>query len=143
MSQFTAFLAQNAQPVENLKHPASKRFVDDAGAPLQWEIRCVTSTEDEALRKACTKRVPVAGKRNQFTQETDFNLYIGKLAAACTVFPNLNDSELQNSYGVMGADILLKTMLTPGEYADYIGKIQEVNGFDTTFEEAVDEAKNS
>ena len=43
----------------------------------------------------------------------------------------------------MGADILLKTMLTPGEYADYLTKIQEINGFEVSFEEAVDEAKNS
>lgn len=94
------------------------------------------------MRKACTKRVPIPGKRNQFTLETDYNLYLGKLAAMCTAYPNLNDAELQNSYGVMGADALLKTMLTPGEYADYLTKIQEVNGFEITFEDAVDEAKN-
>jgi len=42
---------------------------------------------------------------------------------------NLDDIELQNSYGVMGADALLKTMLTPGEYPEYMEKVQEVNGF--------------
>ena len=61
---------------------------------------------------------------------------------ACTVFPNLNDKELQDSYKVMGADALLKTMLTPGEYAEYLTKIQEVCGFDTTMQDEVDEAKN-
>lgn len=143
MSNLSAFLAQNAVKVENVKHVVSKRFVDENGEPIPWEIRCITSIEDEAIRKACTKRVPIPGKRNQFTQEIDYNLYLGKLAAACTVFPNLNDVELQNSYGVMGADALLKTMLTPGEYADYLTKIQEVNGFEVTFEDAVEEAKNS
>lgn len=54
----------------------------------------------------------------------------------------MDDAELQNSYGVMGADALLKVMLTPGEYADYLTKIQEVNGFDISFDEKVDEAKN-
>ncbi len=143
MGNLSAFLAQNALKVENVKYVVSKRFVDENGEPIPWEIRCITSTEDEAIRKACTKRVPIPGKRNQFTQEIDYNLYLGKLAAACTVFPNLNDVELQNSYGVMGADALLKTMLTPGEYADYLTKIQEVNGFEVTFEDAVEEAKNS
>ena len=85
-------------------------------------------------------RVP--NKKSQYTQETDYNLYLGKLASRCTAFPNLNDAELQNSYGVMGADALLKTMLLPGEYADYLAKIQEVNGFDVTFDEKVDEIKN-
>ncbi len=142
MGNLSGFLAQNAKKVENVKHVVSKRFVDDDGKPIPWEIRCITSTEDEALRKACTKRVPVPGKRNQFIQETDFNLYLGRLAASCTVHPNLDDAELQNSYGVMGSDSLLKTMLTPGEYADYLTKVQEVNGFEVSFEETVEEAKN-
>lgn len=142
MGNLSGFLAQNALKIENIKHVVSKRFVNEKGKPIPWELRCITSTEDETLRKACTKRVPVPGKRNQFTQETDYNLYLGKLAAMCTVHPNLDDSELQNSYGVMGSDALLKTMLTPGEYADYLTKVQEVNGFEVTLEESVDEAKN-
>ena len=141
MSNLSGFLAQNALPVENIKYVASKRFLDDNGKPLEWEIKCITSEEDEALRKSCTKRIQVPGRRGQFTQETDFNLYIGKLAAKCTVFPNLNDAELQDSYNVMGADALLKTMLSPGEYADYLLKVQEVNGFQT-LQEDIDEAKN-
>ncbi len=142
MSNLTAFLAENAIKVENIKYPASKRFIDENGKPMEWEIACITSTEDEKLRKECTKRIPVPGKRGQFTMDTDYNLYLGRLAARCTVFPNLDDAELQNSYGVMGSDALLKTMLTPGEYADYLAKIQEVNGFDISFEEKVEEVKN-
>jgi hypothetical protein len=142
MGNLSAFLAQNAINDENIKYVASKRFVDDSGKAMEWEITAIDSDQDESLRKACTKRVPVPGKRGQFTQETDYNLYLGKLAAACTVFPNLNDSELQNSYGVMGSDALLKKMLKPGEYSDYLLKVQEVNGFDTTLEDAVEEAKN-
>lgn len=142
MGNLSAFLAENAIKIENVKYVASKRFIDDDGNPMEWEIGCITSQEDESLRKAYTKRIQIPGKRNQFTTETDYNLYLGKLAAKCTVFPNLNDAELQNSYGVMGDDALLKAMLTPGEYADYLAKIQEVNGFDTSFDEKVDEAKN-
>lgn len=142
MGNLSGFLSQNALKIDNVSYVASKRFLDENGKPIPWEIECITSTEDEALRKACTKRVPIPGKRNQYTQETDYNLYLGKLAARCTAFPNLDDAELQNSYGVMGADALLKTMLSPGEYSDYLMKIQEVNGFEVTFEEAVDEAKN-
>lgn len=141
-NNLTAFFAQNAVKIENIKYVASKRFLDENKKPMEWEIQSITSQEDEALRKECTKRVPIPGKRNQFTMETDFNLYLGKLASKCTVYPNLNDVELQNSYGVMGADTLLKTMLTAGEYAEYLNKIQEINGFDVTFDDLVDEAKN-
>lgn len=143
MSNLSAFMAQNAIKIENIKYVASKRFVDDkTKTPMEWEIKCITNVEDEALRKNCTKRVQVPGKRNLFTPETDYNLYLGKLAAECTVFPNLKDADLQNSYGVMGADALLKTMLNSGEYADYLAKVQEVNGFEVNFEDTVDEAKN-
>ena len=131
----SAFLSENSVPVENIKFVASKRFLGEDG-------KTITGTEDEALRKSCAKRVPVPGKKNQYQKETDYDLYLGKLAVACTVFPNLNDKELQDSYKVMGADALLKTMLTPGEYAEYLTKIQEVCGFDTTMQDEVDEAKN-
>lgn len=138
----SAFLAENALAVENVKFAASKRFMGDDGKPMQWEIKTITGTEDEALRKSCAKRVPIPGKKNQYQKETDYDMYLGKLAVACTVFPNLNDKELQDSYKVMGADALLKTMLTPGEYADYVQKVQEVCGFDTSLQDEVDEAKN-
>ena len=110
----TAFLAKNALKVENVKFVPSKRFVDEnTKKPMEWEIQAITGTEDEALRKSCAKRVPIPGKKNQYQKETDYDMYLGKLAVACTVFPDLNNKELQDSYKVMGAEALLKTMLTP------------------------------
>ena len=142
MGTLSAFLAENALPVENIKFAASRRFLSPDKKPMEWEIKAISSTEDEALRKACTKRVPVPGKKNQFQRELDADAYLGKLAVACTVFPNLNDKELQDSYKVMGGDALLKAMLTPGEYAEYLSKIQEVCGFDVSLQDEVDEVKN-
>lgn len=142
MGTLSAFLAENALPVENIKFAASRRFLSPDKKPMEWEIKAISSTDDEALRKACTKRVPVPGKKNQFQRELDADAYLGKLAVACTVFPNLNDKELQDSYKVMGGDALLKAMLTPGEYADYLTKIQEVCGFDETLQDEVEEVKN-
>ena len=142
MSGLSYFLSQNAVQNENLRYVASRRFVDEKKKPVEWELSCVGSDEDESIRKACTRKVQVPGKKNQYLPETDYDAYLGKLAARCTVFPNLNDKELQDSYGVMGADTLLKKMLKPGEYQDYLKKVQEVNGFDTTMDELVEEAKN-
>lgn len=142
MSNLSCFLSQNAIVAENVKYAASRRFLDEKKKPVEWEVCGITSTEDELIRKECTRRVPVPGRKGQYTQETDFNLYLGRLAARCTVFPNLNDKELQDSYHVMGADTLLKTMLTAGEYAGYLERVQQVNGFDVTLPEAVEEAKN-
>lgn len=141
MGDLSCFLAQNAIKVEGIRYAASVRFVT-SDKPVEWEIQAITSTEDEALRRECTKRVPIPGKRGQFTQETDYNQYLGKLAARCTVFPNLNDKELQDSYHAMGADALLKAMLTAGEYAGYLERVQQINGFDVGLDDLVEEAKN-
>ena len=62
----SAFLAENAVPVENIKFVASKRFLGEDGNPIPWEIKTITGTEDEALRKSCAKRVLVPGKKNQY-----------------------------------------------------------------------------
>lgn len=136
----SAFL--NPVKEENCKFVASNRFIGEDGKPEKWEIKTITAEEDEAIRKACTKKVPVNGRKGQFTQETDFNKYLGSLAAACTVYPNLNSTELQNGYGVMGADILLKKMLNAGEYTEYLAKVQELNGYNSSMDELVEEAKN-
>jgi hypothetical protein len=144
MSDLSMFFAENAQKEENVKYAASKRFLDKKGKPVEWELCCITSKEDEEIRKSCTKKVPVPGQKGRFTSETDGNQYLGKLAARCVVFPNLNAVELQNSYGAgaMGADNLLKTMLKSGEYSDLIVKVQEINGFNESLDEVVEEAKN-
>ena len=67
----SAFLAENAVPVENLKFVASKRFLGEDGNPIPWEIKTITGTEDEALRKSCAKRVPVPGKKSLWHQDRD------------------------------------------------------------------------
>ncbi|NFG22693.1 phage portal protein [Clostridium botulinum] len=141
MSNLSCFLAQNVVKEEIVKYVASKRFKED-GKLIEWEISCVTSEEDEAIRKSCTRKVQVPGKKNMFTPETDYDKYLGLLAVRCVKFPELNNAELQNSYNVMGADSLLKTMLKPGEYQDLLKKVQEINGFDTGMDELVEEAKN-
>lgn len=141
MSNFAVFMAGNAVKNESVKYVASKRFVAN-GKPVEWEIKAIDSDLDELLRKECTKRVPIPGKRGQYNQETDTDKYIARMCVACTVYPNLNDAELQDSYGVKSADALLKKMLLPGEYTEYKAKVMEVNGYDMSMEDLVDEAKN-
>ena len=59
MGNLTAFLAQNAKQVENVKLVVSDRFTDEDGKPLEWEVRCISSREDETLRRDCQYRVQV------------------------------------------------------------------------------------
>ncbi len=139
----TAFMAQNTVQNENIKYVVSKRFIDEeTKEPIAWDLKCIDSQIDEDLRKTCTKRLEIPGKKGQFTKDVDYDKYVGLLAVECVVFPNLNDAKLQDSYHVMGADALLKKMLKPGEYADLLAKVQEINGFNESFEDKVEQAKN-
>lgn len=146
MGDLNAFLSQNAIKVENRKYVASERFIGEDGKAIEWELKAIDSDRDRQLRKDSTIRVPVLNKKGkatgQYTSETDFNTYTLKLCVETVVFPDLHDAELQNSYGVMGAEELLTTMLTPGEYTDLSSEVGEVNGFDRNFEDKVEEAKN-
>lgn len=136
------FLKQNVVQPENVKYVASERFLDENKKPIEWEIKAITSKEDEQLRKSSMHRAALPGKRNSIVPEMDTNKYFGLLAAACTVFPNLNDADLQDSYGVMCNYELLQAMLLPGEYTNYLIKVQEVCGFDKSENDLIDEAKN-
>lgn len=142
MSNLAAFMAQNAIQIENQKIIVSKRFVDEKGNPVPWEAKSIDKMTDDDIRKRNTKRIPVKGKPGAFSMELDTNKYLAELAVECTVFPNLNDKELQDSYHVMGATDLLNKMLKPGEFNDYIQKIQQMNGFDLSMDELTEEAKN-
>ena len=82
------------------------------------------------------------GKRGQYMPETDTDKYMAKLCAACVIYPNLNDAELQDFYGVKSAEALLKKMLKPAEYTELKVKVNEVLGYDLSMEEEVEEAKN-
>lgn len=137
----SAFLAQNAKKIEPTEFVVSDRFVED-GEPVPWVIKPITGKQNKELIKECTKLIPINGKRGQYRQQLDNSVYNTKLCVLCTQFPNLNDAELQNSYGVMGAEALLDTMLLPGEMAGYLEKVLEVCGFDTDIGEKVDTAKN-
>ena len=136
----SAFL--NPIKEENSKFVVSSRFIGEDGQPEPWEIKAITGIEDEVIKNSCMVKVAVNSKRGAFTQEFDFNKYSALLATACTVYPNLNSIQLQNAYGVMGAEDLLKKMLKPGEYNNYIAKVQEINGFDIPQSDLIEEAKN-
>lgn len=140
MSKLQAFMSANVDRIENKKFVISNRFKDNSGKPIEWEIRAVTSAEEEQIRSVSRKRIVQNGRTEN--QDVDYQTYLSKLVVGCIVFPDLHDVELQNSYGVMGAEALLKAMLVPGELALLTRAIHKMNGFDRTVKDMVEEAKN-
>lgn len=142
MSNLQAFFAQNVEKVQIEEHVISSRFKDENGDPIAWKFGAIDGDLDVANRKACTKRMPVPGKKGMYMPETDYELYTLKNAVSTVKFPDLNNAELQKSYGVMGAEALLQKMLLPGELTKVKQVSQEVNGFNVGMDELVEEAKN-
>lgn len=134
------FFAQNVQSEITEDVVVSDRFKDKEGKPIKWKLKTLTEEENSAIRKSATRTVK--GKNGARTQETNQDEFVAKLAVASVVYPELQNAELQQSYGVLGADTLLKKMLLAGEYANLLIKVQELNGFDRDIDELVDEVKN-
>lgn len=143
MSTLALFMKGNKKQRTNGFYPATKSLLDKDGNPLLWEIKPISTKEDEAIRDACTFEVPIPGKRNQFRIKIDANAYMTKQLAASVVYPNLLDAELQDSYGVKTPDALLKEMVDdPTEFTEFSAFVREFNGFDESINDAVEEAKN-
>lgn len=138
MSNLNAFLKQNKKEKTTVKFAASKAFTDENGNPIEWEIRPLKSREADTIRSECS-RINTKGKK----VDIDTAKFNRMIAARCTVFPNLDDRELQDSYGVMGAEQLIQELLEDdGEYQLYCQKVLEVSGYQKSDEELVEEAKN-
>ena len=143
MSKFSRFMKENKVAKENTTYAATKSLVDSEGNPLKWTIKPLTTKENDNIRDNCMIEIPVVGKPNLYRPKLDTSKYIAKMICACVVEPNLYDKELQDSYGVMTPEDLLREMVDdPGEYNDFATFIQNFNGFNTTLNDKIEEAKN-
>lgn len=143
MSNLNRFLKANKITKGNTTYAATASLTDEKGKPLLWTIKPLTTRENDKLRDECTIQAKVAGKPNLTQPKLDISKFIAKMIATSVVEPNLYDKELQDSYGVMTPEDLIKEMIdNPGEYNNFAEFIQEYNGFNETLDEKVEEAKN-
>ena len=143
MSNLSLFLKKNKVQKENTFYAATKSLCDEKGNPLKWELKAITTKENDEIRDDCTIEVPVKGKPNMFRPKVNSALYAAKMLAASVVFPDLNNAELQDSYGVTTPHDLVREMVDdPGEYNDFVAFVQEFNGFTTDMDDNVAEATN-
>lgn len=139
------FLKENQEQPKNVMYAATETLKDEAGKPLEWEFRIVTQDEIEANRKMCTKTVPDNINKGQYREITDNIQLTAKLLALSVVQPDLNNKELQDSYGVFSPeDLIRKLVYKPGEYLKLTAFYNEINGFTSpsAFNEDVETAKN-
>lgn len=143
MSRFAKFMKANKVVKENGFYPATKSLCDENGKPLEWEFKHISSKENEEIRESCTIDIPVTGKPNMYRPKLKSSLYVQRMISTSVVMPDLFDSELQDSYGVKSPEDLLMAMVDdPGEYNDLAAFVQNFQGFNVSFEDKVNEAKN-
>lgn len=133
MASLKAFL--NPIKTENKNVIISDRFQED-GKPVPFTIRPVTQEENNQMIKKYTR------KDKKGNEEFDRVAYNMNLVTTAVVFPDLDNAELQNAYGTLGASKLLSTMLYVGEFATLLEEVQKISGLDVEQEELVDEVKN-
>lgn len=129
----SAFL--NPVMMENQFVAISKRFLREDGEPVEWEIKPITSAENDILLKKNVK------KDKKGNETFDRIGHQNDLMVASTVYPDLNNAELQKAYGVIGATQLLGKMLTLGEATALGIEVKRISGL-TEDEDLVEEVKN-
>jgi len=137
MSQFQDFLMDDFAQVESIE-----KMVPMGGKERKMIFKPITAAVGDEIRKSSRK---ITFQKGQKVVETDQDQYVLKLIAETLVYPDLKNKELQDAWGVMGADNLLKAMkgrMLDGEYATLCGIVNEVNGYDKSMDDLVEEAKN-
>lgn len=143
MSKFSKFMRENKLDKKNVLYAPTKSLRDEDGKPLEWEFRHISSKENEEIRDKSTVEVPVTGKPNMFRPKVLSSQYVRRMIAASVVMPDLYDAELQDSYEVKTPEDLLLAMVDdPGEYNELAAFVQKFQGFDVSFNDKVEEAKN-
>lgn len=137
---FEQFMKKNKIKKENKKYAVTQSLKDENKKALEWEFKAISPGENDRIREDNTREIPL--KNGLYKQKINTTNYLADLIIACTVYPNLHDKALQDSYGVYSArDLLFELVDNVGEYTALSTFIQELNGFNNLSEE-VEIAKN-
>lgn len=141
----SAFFKENAEPVTIKRYVASERFKQTTEngkkEPIEWRLRALTNDEIDTLRDKYKTKTRDKNTQ-QIITEFDSQGFTTALTLKCVVFPNLDDASLQDSYGVVGAEDLLKAMLTPGELTDLHMACQAACDYDSGMNDKIKNVKN-
>lgn len=120
----------------------TEREVLLGGKKKIMKFKPISADLGDKLRKKNRKIKFVKGQR---IMETDQDNYVSDLIIETTTCPDLKNSKLQASWGVMGSEELLNAMkskMRDGEFTEWSTIVSEVNGYDKSVSELVEEAKN-
>lgn len=132
MSKLSAFFKQNKK--QEVAHLVKLDSFD-----TDIRLRIISGAENKRIQKESMTERTV---KRRVTKEMDATLYNEKLAIASIEFPNLNDKDLQESYGAHGASELYNAMFNWAEQALIVEAILDISGFNQDINAKINEAKN-
>ena len=132
MSKFQAFLKKNKKGKGEVSFS-----LPNFDEPLT--IRVLNGREVDAINERCF--VMKTGKKGRQERVFDGVKYNRELCVASIIYPDLNDQELQASYGAMGAVELYGEMFNWGEQGMILEQVSLAAGV-LDINEEIEEAKN-
>lgn len=134
-------MKEHVKEPDYVEYQPSKRLVDEKGEPQTWLLRPLSTKEYDKITERNTTKV-----KNKMGKVVDEKVnsegVLNDMVLESLVEPSKEDlqqKDLQDSWGVFDPSALLKAMLSlPGEYANLLVKVQEIAGFDVL---AVEEAR--
>jgi hypothetical protein len=132
MSKLLQFLIQN--PVDNVTEEV---IISQRLKEFPIKIKAMTGEQFSEYQAAAT----AIGRH----QKASFNskLFNEMVIINHTVDPNFRDAESIKAAGCLTPEQFLYKSLLAGEISELSAKISSLSGFDTNFDEQVNEAKNS
>lgn len=136
------FLPGKAEVVEEVKVPISARFKDKEGKLIPFVFKPISTERVDEIEKMSMKNI--VRKNRVVGKEVDQARFMARIAVETTVYPDFKSAELRKAYKTEDpVEVAKKVLHVAGEYAEWISKSAEVNGFDDSIDDLEEIAKNS
>lgn len=138
-------MKENVKDHPPIEYVASERILGDDGKPEKWKLRPLTNKEVDIMKDLHTSKVRT--KSGQVVEDFDADGYMEDFVLSSLIYPSkqeLEDKDLQDSWGAYAPMDVLKVMLNPGELADLKTAVSKLSGYEEErLDEKVKEAKKN
>lgn len=136
------FMPGKVAEVEEITSLISRRFKDAKGDLIPFRFKPISTERVDEIEKMSLRNV--VRKNKVVGKEVDQSRFMARIAVESTVYPDFKAKEMRQAYKTEDpVEVAKKVLHVAGEYAEWIGKASEVNGFEDTAEDLEELAKNS
>ncbi|WP_307893976.1 phage tail assembly chaperone [Bacillus swezeyi] len=135
------FMPGQTVEAEEIKVPISKRFVDKKGNVIPFVFKPITTERIDELEKENTTYKNIKGRGR--VKDLDTQRFYARIAIESTIYPDFRTKELREAYKTADpVEVAKRVLSVGGEYANWLNKAIEINGFEDDLEDLEEEAKN-